>query len=868
MRSSLFKALTLATILSWGVFAEAQSAKPNLQPPVLQQFVEAEYPKEARENKLEGSVIFQIEIDAEGKVTKATVINPAGHGFDEAAMEAVKKFTFQPALRDGKPIASKIPYRYTFSLKLADPPKHDQDSKDSPPNKPLRSLLRGVIHIGNSKEPLEGARIKITPNHGGASIEQVTGADGIWEISEPPPGKYKVEVQAPGYQSLEVEEEVEAGQATEVVYRLQATSAGFEVIIKGERPPREVTKRTLEQRELSRIPGANGDALRALQNMPGVARPPGLAGLLIVRGSAPQDTQVFVNGTLVPLVYHFGGLTSVIPTEMIERLDFYPGNFSTQYGRVTGGIVDVGIRSPKSDGKYHGLVQADFIDARAMAEGPIPFLKNWTFIGGIRRSYVDTWLKPTLEQAGAGVSTAPVYYDYQFFVETRPSSRSQFRIGVFGADDQLEVLIKNPSSQDPTIGGDIGIHTGFMRLQAEYKHQLTDRLRMSTVLAYGFNSVNFNVGALYLKLDTKQITNRLEFSYRLDKSVSINVGQDLIYIPFDVNMRAPQPPRPGEPSSGPFVSRPPQVLKQSGNQYLPAAFAEAEIVATEGGRIVPGIRLDYNKDNQSWDFSPRVNARQLIRPRFPKTSLKGGVGVFHQPPQPQESISIFGTPGIRSNRALHYTFGAEQQLSRQIDLSVEGFYKQLDNIVARAPSANGSGFSNNNLGSGYVVGAEFLLRYNPDARFFGWIAYTLSRATRRAYPDAPLTLYQYDQTHILTTLGSYRLGRGWEFGARFRIVSGPLSTPCLGGILSGATGSYSCISGEAFSQRLPTFHQLDLRVDKRWNFQTWKLSMYLDILNVYNNGNVEGLEYNYNYTKRIYRTGLPLLPSFGLRGEI
>ncbi|MCU0658431.1 MAG: TonB family protein [Polyangiaceae bacterium] len=857
----------VAPVMLAGTRAEAQPAKANVQPPVLQQFVEADYPPEAKEKKLEGSVVLQIEVDVEGKVTNVTVVNPAGNGFDEAAVAAAKKFTFQPALRDGKPIASKIPFKYTFSLKVAEP----TDPKGADPkaaDAPKRAILRGAVQIGNSKEPLQGAKVKVTPAGGGAAAELTTGADGSWELPNPAPGKYQVQIEAPGYQPLAVEEEVEAGQATEVVYRLQGANQGFEVLIKGERPPREVTKRTIEQRELSRIPGTNGDALRALQNLPGVARPPGLAGLLIVRGSAPQDTQVFVGGTLVPLVYHFGGLSSVIPTEMIERLDFYPGNFSAQYGRVTGGIVDVGIRSPKSDGKYHGLAQADFIDARVMAEGPIPFLKNWTFIGGARRSYVDVWLKPVLEQAGAGVTTAPVYYDYQFFAETRPTSTSQFRVGIYGSDDRLEILIKNPSSQDPTLGGDLGLRTGFMRLQAEYKHQLTERLKVSTVLAYGYNVINFNLGALYFNLNTNPLTNRLEFSYKADKRVTIHAGQDIIYNPFDINLRAPQPPRPGEPASGPFTSRPPQAVRESNTQYLPAAFVEAEIVPTEGARLVPGVRLDYNKDNQRWDFSPRFNGRHLIRPQYPKTSLKGGIGVFHQPPQPQENNAVFGTPGVRSNRSIHYSFGVEQQLSRKVDFSAEGFYKQLDGLVARNPSVNGSGFDYNNQGSGYVMGGEFLLRYNPDARFFGWLAYTLSRSTRRTAPDQPQTLFQFDQTHILTALGSYRLGRGWEFGARFRVVSGPLDTPCLGGIYSGAAGSYACISGAAFSERLPTFHQLDLRVDKRWDFQTWKLSMYLDILNVYNRGNVESLDYNYNFTKRIYQTGLPLLPSFGIRGEM
>jgi hypothetical protein len=137
---------------------------------------------------------------------------------------------------------------------------------------------------------------------------------------------------------------------------------------------------------------------------------------------------------------------------------------------------------------------------------------------------------------------------------------------------------------------------------------------------------------------------------------------------------------------------------------------------------------------------------------------------------------------------------------------------------------------------------------------------------------SPTLLFQWDQTHNLIVLGSYRLGRGWEFGARFRVVSGPLDTPVLGypslpALYAADAGSYAPLQGKPFSRRLPLFHQLDLRVDKRWQFRTWRLSAYLDVQNVYNNASVEGLVYNYNYSKQQYQTGVPIIPSIGLRGE-
>jgi len=233
---------------------------------------------------------------------------------------------------------------------------------------------------------------------------------------------------------------------------------------------------------------------------------------------------------------------------------------------------------------------------------------------------------------------------------------------------------------------------------------------------------------------------------------------------------------------------------------------------------------------------------------------------------------VFGTVNLESNRSVHYSLGVEQELTRHIELSVEGFYKDLTNQVSRGPNDAG-GYSYNNVGTGAVEGIETLLKFKPDDRFFGWIAYTVSRSVRQDAPDSEEYLFQYDQTHNLIVLGSYRLGRGWEFGARFRVVSGPLDTPVaqrpsLPAIYSADAGAYAPLQGKPYTARLPLFHQLDLRVDKRWQFKAWALSAYLDVQNVYNHPAAESFVYNFDYSRRSYQTGIPIIPSIGLRGEL
>jgi hypothetical protein len=621
-----------------------------------------------------------------------------------------------------------------------------------------------------------------------------------------------------------------------------------------------VTKRTLGKEEIDHIPGTNGDALRSLQNLPGVARPRPFSGALIVRGSAPADTNILIDGTNVPLVYHFGGLSSVVPTELLDRIDFYPGNYSAMYGRGMGGVVDVGIRDPKKDG-YHGMAQADLIDTRLLVEGPIA--DGWSFLAAGRRSWFDVWLGPALKATGAGVTTAPRYYDWQLMVEKDFDRHSSFRILFFGSDDRLDILNQTPNSSNPTFGGDLGFHTTFWRVQARYENKLTDRTDLRITAAYGEDSVDIGLGANLINTTLHPLSGRAELSEKIARGVKANAGLDIVYEPYDLAVQLPPPVAPGIPSGGP--GQLPIQSRDSSTLFLPGAYLELELQPWYGTRIVPGVRADYDSATTGWDVSPRLTVRQDLTKTFPRTTLKGGVGLFYQPPSvldtdPDTDQPDYKQSGLSSNRSVHYDVGVEQEFTREIDLSTDVFYKSMDRLVVP-----GLG----NSGEGVAYGAEWLLRYKPDERFFGWLSYTLSRSERRNLPSQPYALFQYDQTHILTVVGSYKLGRGWQVGARFRLTSGDLYTPNEYGAYDATVGSQLAVAAfPPYGARLPLFEQLDVRVDKVWTFSHWKLTAYVDVQNVYNAKNPQGVSYNYNFTQSTNVNGLPILPSIGLRGEL
>ena len=111
--------------------AAAQTADPDagaaapaaaLSSPALKARTEATYPADAQKLGLEGNVGLELVVGEEGQVIEAKVTSAAGHGFDEAALEVVKSFVFEPARRGGTPIRSAVQFTYEFHLPPAPPP--------------------------------------------------------------------------------------------------------------------------------------------------------------------------------------------------------------------------------------------------------------------------------------------------------------------------------------------------------------------------------------------------------------------------------------------------------------------------------------------------------------------------------------------------------------------------------------------------------------------------------------------------------------------------------------------------------------------------------------------------------------------------
>jgi hypothetical protein len=561
-------------------------------------------------------------------------------------------------------------------------------------------------------------------------------------------------------------------------------------------------------------------------------------------------------------VYHFGGLSSVIPSEMLEEIHFYPGNFSVKYGRAQGGMVDAHLRESRDDGRYHGLLQLDLIDARGMLEGPIPLVSGWNFIAAVRRSHIDAWLAPLLEGEDTDIVAAPVYYDYQLLADTRPTANSYLRLGVLGSDDRFEVLDEGSAAGGSVNGADASLGLGMI-----YHAAPSRRLNLDLTVTMARLHQRFSVSTLEFDTLAYGSIARGEVEYQIWPDTTLRTGFDVLFAPYTVKGQLPEDPGPDAPDNGSFLTAPPRVFDHEGTFFQPALYVEMDMKPSRRTQVVTGVRADYWYETRRVDVSPRLSGRYDVVSGSPRTTLKAGTGLFIQPPGLGETILTENRDELRSMRSFQNTLGVEQELTEHVELSVEGFFNLLDDQIGRGVNDAGV-LEYNNFGTGRIFGAELMLRYADDQRFFGWISYTLSRSERAWVPGEPARLFYLDQTHVLTALGSYDLGRGWELGARFRFVTGNLYTPCNGGVFSAISTSYVCYSGPLFSRRLPPFHQLDVRVDKRWVFQDFTFGVYLDLINAYNRSNPDFIAYNYDFTESRPQTGsLPIVPSLGLRGE-
>ena len=281
--------LALVVLLGAAV-AHADDAPPPPPPPPsaltkaprLVHFVEAP-PPPALATRGEVSVVLSIDVDDKGKVALVKVAEPAGDGFDEAATAAASQFIFEPGESDGKPVPVRITYRYRFLMKPENAQPTAPDGSVPPPlptvaTPPVPGIaLTGYVHRKGDRVALGGVVIILDEG----SRETVSDALGYFAFDSVPFGDHVLKMRGGDIISADTKVKANPGKRLELNVFVQAKDK-YMSTVRGEKIVVQTVEVTLDQEEIKRIPGTTGDLLKAVQNLPGVARSPGLSGQLVV----------------------------------------------------------------------------------------------------------------------------------------------------------------------------------------------------------------------------------------------------------------------------------------------------------------------------------------------------------------------------------------------------------------------------------------------------------------------------------------------------------------------------------------------------------------------------------------------------------
>ena len=640
----------------------------------------------------------------------------------------------------------------------------------------------------------------------------------------------------------------------------------YEAVVTGETEDPAPTRHTITRRQMTSVPGTFGDPLRVIQNLPGMARSPYVTGLLLVRGTNPDDTGVFIDEHEVPLLYHFLGGPSILNPEFLDEIDLYPGGFPARFGRQTGGVVAVSTRRAVDDG-FHGSAEIDVIDSGAYARFAVTDDVTLSLSG--RRSYVDALLPFVLPDPDPGdqLVVVPVYWDYQARMDVALGGGQKLSVLLLGSDDRLDVLQVDAEDEETF---DLGLHIGFHRLQARYQRPIGGGLSLLLTPAVGIDLVTAAAGersAADIRQTVFSLRERVFGELAPDVTMDVGLDLEMRLRRFDLLAQFEDEV---DSATGEDPNLPVEELVRTVESY--AVGVHGQLVWDVGRlQLMPGLRVDaYSLAGQSrLSLDPRLAARYRISE---ETALKAYAGLFHQPPEAEGLDRRFGNPELSIERALHTGLGIEQQLVPAVRLEAELYYldrRRLANFTGetvRRDDGTLMPLTFVSRGQSRSFGLELLLRHDITPKFYGWVSYTLSRSLQKRARDDEFTLGPWDQTHNFIAVASRRLGRGFEVGVRLRLTTGRPQTPIVGSVYDADEDEYDAIRGERLGDRRAFFHQLDIRAEKTWSGDWWDLSVYLDVLNVYNAENPEATQYDYRLRESAPVRGLPFVPTLGIKG--
>ena len=740
-------------------------------------------------------------------------------------------------------------------------------------------VVKGFIYDKDNGEAVLFTNVYLKGTKYGAS----TDVNGFFFIDKVPEGTYTIEVSYLGYARYNKSITIKKSRTTKVDIHLEKSSEKLDdVVVSAYKQEAKTQVRMsvvkLSPKEIMALPsmGSEPDLAQAIQTLPGVVFTGDQGGQMYIRGGSPIQNKVLLDGMTIYQPFHSIGFFSVFETDVISNADIYTGGFNAQYGGRISSIMDISLRDGNKQ-KTRGKVSMSTFGANLVIEGPLkkkteesPSSLTYLLYGktsymeqssklfypyvnegdGLPFSYNDLYGKLTYgTESGSKISL----FGFNFSDNVSYKSISDYSWDQYGLGTKIVIVPENV----PTI---VTIRSSFSNYEINLENN-DNYTRNSQINGFDFGlNLHYFMGRNELDYGIEVMGGKTDFSF------TNSIGRSISQVENTTEMGA----------------------------YIKPKFIWGNLV------VEPGVRVHYYSSLDHFSIEPRLgikynmleNVRLKLAGGFysqnliAATSDRDVVNLFYGFLSGPENLpKEFKGEAVthRLQKAKHLIVGTEVDITRDLNLNVEAYYKlfdQLTNINRNKiyDDTPENADEPDELKSDYIIeqgaayGVDFVLNYKRE-NFTVWAVYSHGYVNR----DDGNIVYRthFDRRHNVNLMTSYKLGKdkSWELGLRWNYGSGFPFTPVQGYYemlvlnnsidpnVESENGKPETIYGEINSYQLSDYHRLDFSIKKKFDFKKMGiLTASFTVTNVYNRKNIFYVDTFEN--EKIYQ--LPVLPSFGL----
>ena len=751
-------------------------------------------------------------------------------------------------------------------------------------------------------------------------IPAQTNAEGYFDAEIPDLGTYTFRILRPtGIQELEKAITADGEVVTLYTDKVVKPKGGIEV--EGQKDKTILSRYKVRYDEIKRMPGTLGEALNALQTLPGVFAPPafggntgGCFGGIVIRGADCNTNTYLYDDLPIFYAYHYDTINSVIHNDLIKTIDIYTGAYPANFANATGGVIE--IESSETTKKATGSFNMSFLLGQAMYQTPLFNGKGYLAAGG-KVGYLDKTLGSTgLVPDGIRLpqyNSSNVKFIYNFNAQHQLSFTSLTALdgfvlnvpGGFGSNDPT----KDPLAA--VAGASVAAGQGFRTMGLRYtwtpNTKFSNRFTLINYEPFRNSNVKFGSIETSFRASAPYTGVRQDLVWNPTNFLKIDLGTEGRIINYNVTGFGVRQKDPNNFSPNPYNLTDPDFEKADVTQKTRTNYFNAYTTFhfTFGNfKFEPGIRHDYIDYSKQGVTGPRATISYKMDGILKGTTFFGGAGDYGRFPFFDQSISReSGNPNIQFEKARKYGGGIDQQITEEWSIKGEVFKQEFTNTIVNDPYISepyglnpdkyqrlqrpvvaNKALNYSNSGTGWSHGYELYIKKanRPNSKdWFGWISYTWSQSYRNnniynadydlnknrilsgdeqrlraLYPNSQELIFENDVTHLLSVVYGWRISEEYQIGGRWFYRTSNPYTPVIGDdggrfknpynnqIFWNPQYSTNPFSNDYVnSRRQPSYHRLDIRIDKFLSYEWGYINLYLEIINIYIRKNVTGESY-------------------------